>query len=316
MRIIFFGTPHFAVPSLEILLENKKNVVAVVTAPDKPAGRGRKLTASPIKECALKYNVPVLQPVNMKSPEFIETLRTFEADLQIVVAFRMMPEMVWNMPSKGTFNLHGSLLPQYRGAAPINWAIINGEKETGVTTFFLQHEIDTGNIIFSRKLEIDANENASVLHDKMMLTGADLVLKTVIAIESGSVSVLPQQLPASGLLKSAPKLNPENTCIDWTISGEEIRNKIRGLSLHPGAHTTFENSNADTIAVKIFQSSFIELDHNHSFGEIESDNKSNLKVFVSKGYISIEEIQLPGKSRMKIRDLLNGYKFEGRWIAK
>ncbi|HEY8938012.1 MAG TPA: methionyl-tRNA formyltransferase, partial [Cyclobacteriaceae bacterium] len=233
LRIIFMGTPEFAVPSLEILIENKINVVAVITAPDKPQGRGQKIVCSPVKECALKHNVPVLQPTNLKAPEFLEELKSYNANLQIVVAFRMLPEVVWNMPSLGTFNLHASLLPQYRGAAPINWAIINGEKETGATTFFLKHEIDTGSIIYQFKEPIHENDNVGTLYERLMKNGAQLVLKTVKAIEAGTYPSVPQ--PHDVEIKHAPKIFKETCQINWNQSAEQIRNFVRGLSPYPAA---------------------------------------------------------------------------------
>src|SRR5690349_13431411 len=239
LRIIFMGTPEFAVPSLEILLENKVNIVAVITAADKPQGRGNKIVYSPVKECALKHNVPVLQPTNLKSPEFLEELRSYQANLHIVVAFRMLPESVWKMPPLGTFNLHASLLPQYRGAAPINWAIINGEKETGVTTFFLEHEIDTGKIIFQERIKITEDETAGRLHDKLMSHGAELVLKTAEAIETSDFKTIEQSKMVNMLsetgkskpetfLKAAPKILKDTCRIAWTKNFEEIHNLIRG----------------------------------------------------------------------------------------
>src|SRR5688572_14256950 len=235
LRIIFMGTPEFAVPSLEILLENNFNVVAVITAPDKPQGRGQEVVGSPVKECALKYHVPVLQPTNLKSPEFLEELKSYNANLQIVVAFRMLPESVWSMPSLGTFNLHGSLLPQYRGAAPINWAIINGEKETGVTTFFLKHEIDTGSIIFQEKEPIHDSDDIGSLYERLMKRGSQLVLKTVKAIETGNYPTVPQ--PQGIEIKHAPKIFKETCEINWDQSTGQIINFVRGLSPYPGAWT-------------------------------------------------------------------------------
>jgi methionyl-tRNA formyltransferase len=227
------GTPEFAVPSLEILAENKFNVVAVITAPDKPQGRGQKLVASPVKQCAEKLGIPVLQPTNLKSPEFIEELRSYNANLQVVVAFRMLPEVVWAMPSYGTFNLHGSLLPQYRGAAPINWAIMNGEKETGVTTFFLQHDIDTGRIIFQETEPILDDDDVGTLYQRLMVKGAALVLKTVRAIEAEKYPSVPQ--PAGVEIHHAPKIFKETCEVNWDRPSKEICNFVRGLSPYPGA---------------------------------------------------------------------------------
>lgn len=310
MKIIFYGTPEFAVPSLELLLQHHKDIVAVVTAPDKPAGRGRKLTPSPVKEAALKHNLFVFQPEKLKDPEFLETLKNLNADLQIVVAFRMMPEVIWKMPSQGTFNLHGSLLPQYRGAAPINWAIINGEKNTGLTTFFLQQEIDTGRIIFSKEIEITDEDNATSLQNRMMIQGAELVLKTVEAIEKGSGSSTPQEEFIHSELKAAPKLSRENTRIHFNQGAIQIRNMIRGLSLHPGAHCELLKPDHETLTVKIFEAKANIHSHTHAIGEMETDNKTFLKIFVQDGSLDISELQFPGKSRMKIKDVLNGYKFD------
>src|SRR6187455_863869 len=238
LRIIFMGTPEFAVPSLEILIQNKFNVVAVITAPDKPQGRGQKLTPSPVKECALRYNIPVLQPTNLKSPQFLEELKSYQANLQIVVAFRMLPEIVWAMPSLGTFNLHGSLLPQYRGAAPINWAIINGEKETGVTTFFLKHEIDTGSIIFKEREPIHEDDTVGTLYERLMVKGANLVVQTAKAVESGQANGKPQS--AQPELKRAPKIFKETCEINWKQNAESVRNFVRGLSPYPAAWTVLD----------------------------------------------------------------------------
>lgn len=311
MKIIFYGTAEFAVASLEILIENGKEVVAVVTAPDKPAGRGRQLKMSDVKEAALRHNIPVLQPVNLKDPEFHQQLRQLNPDIQIVVAFRMMPEAVWNLPRLGTFNLHASLLPQYRGAAPINWAIINGENKTGVTTFFLQHEIDTGNIIFSQEVPIDPDENVSSLHDRMKIIGAQLVLKTINEIEKGTVQTHPQTTLITGELKSAPKLNKENTKIDFSKSAREINNLIRGLSYYPGAHAELVKADQECVPVKIFKAAIQESNHSHEIGTTQTDGKTFLKIFVKNGTIDILEMQLPGKSRMKIKEILNGNRTEG-----
>jgi methionyl-tRNA formyltransferase len=301
LRIIFMGTPEFAVPSLEILLENKINVVAVITAPDKPQGRGQKIVYSPVKACALKYNVPVLQPTNLKSPEFLEELKTYGANLQIVVAFRMLPEVVWNMPALGTFNLHASLLPQYRGAAPINWAIINGEKETGATTFFLKHEIDTGSIIFQEKETIRDSDDVGSLYERLMHQGAQLVLKTVRAIESGNYPSIPQT--TSTEIKHAPKIFKETCEINWNQSAEQVRNFVRGLSPYPAAWCTLAHK-----VYKIFKIAVKEGDENKLPGEYTTDNKNYLHVKTTDGWISIEELQPEGKRRMTIQDFFRGNK--------
>ncbi len=311
--IVFLGTPDFAVPSLEILVENGYPVVGVVTVPDKPAGRGQKILSSPVKQFAEKHNLKILQPVNLKDESFVHELKSLNADLQVVVAFRMLPEVVWNMPRLGTFNLHGSLLPQYRGAAPINWAVINGEKRTGVTTFFLKQEIDTGNIIFNSEIEITDSDTAGTIHDKLMTIGAQLVLKTVQSIESGKVKSLDQNSLTKGTLHSAPKLNRENTKLSLRLKPVEARNFIRGLSPYPAAHTELFNDNGIGFSLKIFDADATNIEHSNSIGKIETDNKSYLHIYLSGGYISINELQLSGRNKMKIRDFLNGVKFEGNW---
>lgn len=302
LRIIFMGTPEFAVPSLEILVQNKFNVVAVITAPDKPQGRGQKLTPSPVKECALKYNIPVLQPTNLKSPEFLEELKSYHANLQIVVAFRMLPEVVWAMPQLGTFNLHGSLLPQYRGAAPINWAIINGEKETGVTTFFLKHEIDTGSIIFQEKETIKEDDDVGTVYEQLMHKGAGLVLKTVQAIEQGDYPSVPQT--ASSEIKHAPKIFKETCQINWDQPSEQIRNFVRGLSPYPAAWTLIGGK-----TFKIFKCSFAHANSGAlQPGEFITDNKTYLYFKTSDGLMAIDEFQPEGKKRMNVQEFFRGNK--------
>ncbi len=301
LRIIFMGTPGFAVPSLEILVENKFNVVAVITAPDKPQGRGQKLMPSPVKECALKYGIPVLQPSNLKSPDFIEALKSYEANLQVVVAFRMLPEVVWAMPGLGTFNLHASLLPQYRGAAPVNWAIINGEKETGVTTFFLQHEIDTGRIIFQEQEPIAEDDDAGSLYGRLQKKGAQLVLKTVRAVETGNYPGVPQ--PAAGTIKQAPKIFRETCEIQWNNSAEQIRNFVRGLSPYPAAWTLVNGK-----VYKLFKISMAAVNKQGAAGSIETDNKNYLYIKTSDGWISVNELQAEGKRRMSIGEFFRGNK--------
>ncbi len=314
-KIVFLGTPDFAVPALATLVEKCYPISAVVTVPDKPAGRGQKILSSPVKQFAEKHGLKILQPANLKDESFVNELKALNADLQIVVAFRMLPEVVWNMPKLGTFNLHGSLLPQYRGAAPINWAIINGEKKTGVTTFFLKQEIDTGNIIFHEEVEITNDDNVETLHDKLMKVGSQLVLKTVQAIESGKIKSIDQSTLSTDTLKIAPKLNRENTRLPLTKNPEETRNFIRGLSPYPAAHSEFFNDNGIGFSVKIFNADAIMESHNQAIGKIETDNKSYLRIYLSGGYISINELQLSGRNKMKIRDFLNGIKFEGNWKA-
>jgi methionyl-tRNA formyltransferase len=302
LRIIFMGTPEFAVPSLEILIQNKLNVVAVITAPDKPQGRGQKLVPSPIKQCALHHQLPVLQPTNLKSPQFLEELKSYQANLQIVVAFRMLPEAVWSMPTLGTFNLHASLLPQYRGAAPINWAIINGETETGVTTFFLTHEIDTGSIIFQEREPILESDDAGTLYDRLMKKGASLVLKTVQAIESGNYPNEPQ--PAFAEINHAPKIFKETCEINWTQSVSQIINFVRGLSPYPGAWTRLQDK-----VYKIYKVSPVhEADLITPVSPWKTDHKTYLHVRAANGWVSIDEFQPEGKKRLTVAEFFRGNK--------
>lgn len=301
LRIIFMGTPEFAVASLETLVESKLNVVAVITAPDKPQGRGQKLVFSPVKECALKHGIAVLQPTNLKSPEFLEELKSYNANLQIVVAFRMLPEVVWAMPSLGTFNLHASLLPQYRGAAPINWAIINGEKETGVTTFFLKHEIDTGSIIFQEKEPIHDSDDVGVLYDRLMNRGAQLVLKTVRAIETGDFPSVPQSEKEE--IKHAPKIFKETCQIYWNQPSTKIINFIRGLSPYPAAWTVLNGK-----TFKVFKGESAVSSKQLVAGQIDTDNKTYLRIKTSDGWVSIVEFQPEGKKRMMIEEFFRGNK--------
>ena len=297
------GTPDFAVEPLRRLVEAGKNIVAVVTMPDKPAGRGHKIQFSPVKEYALSVGLPILQPVNLKDPEFVEELRSYQADLQIVVAFRMLPEIVWNMPPLGTFNLHASLLPQYRGAAPINWAVINGETETGITTFFLQHEIDTGNIIMQEKITIAPDDNAGIVHDKLMLLGADLVLKTVNQIESGNVASIPQP---DGELKAAPKIFKDTCLINFNTTAESVRNLVRGLAPYPAAWIELTDPAGNTTNMKIYEVSKELCTPSHPAGTLICDGKKILKVAVQDGYIHLDQVQLAGKKRMPAADLMRG----------
>jgi methionyl-tRNA formyltransferase len=306
LRIVFMGTPNFAVATLKTLVENHYNVVGVITAPDKPAGRGQKLSVSDVKQYAVSHNLTVLQPTNLKSEAFLEELKSLNANLQIVVAFRMLPEAVWRMPAYGTFNLHASLLPNYRGAAPINWAIINGETKTGVSTFFIDDKIDTGDMILQEEITIDPQENAGSLHDKLMEMGSQLVLKTVSLIENGQPKTISQKDDAT--IKTAYKLDKDNCKIDWNQPLNAIYNHIRGLSPYPGAWCKLING-SDTLDVKIYKVEKETADHNKSIGSI-TWTKNELKVAVSNGYILIKEIKLPGKRTMDIKSLLNGYKFE------
>ncbi len=313
-RIIFMGTPTFAVETLKLLVENKYNVVGVVTMPDKPAGRGHKVQESDVKKYAKSQNLPILQPEKLRDNEFLSDLKSLNADLNIVVAFRMLPEVVWDMPKHGTYNLHGSLLPQYRGAAPINWAIINGETETGVTTFKLVHEIDAGNIAYQSKIDISERDNAGSIHDKLMEVGAELTLKTVDAIIDGSITLQPQDTEKE-LLKSAPKIFKETCKIDWTLTAKEIDCFIRGLSPYPAAHTTLVRDN-ETINVKVFDATPITQDHELSIGTIVQENSSLLDIAVADGFIRILELQVQGRKRMKTVDFLNGFKIQQSDILK
>jgi len=302
-RIVFMGTPEFAVATLKALTEHQYNVVGVITVPDKPAGRGKKLRKSAVKQYAEKLGLPVLQPTNLKSEEFNNQLQALKPDLQIVVAFRMLPKIVWQLPKLGTFNLHASLLPDYRGAAPINWAIINGEQETGVTTFFIDDKIDTGEIILQEKVPITPDENASALHDKLMETGSELVLKTVDLISEKKIKTIPQ--PKLEIPKKAPKLNKDNTRINWNEKGKRINNLIRGLSMYPGAWTELQIDHKPPQKLIIYKSFFEPEHHHHRIGSIIM-NKKNLKIAVKDGYIYPELIKLQGKKMMPVKDFLNG----------
>ncbi len=299
------GTPDFAVASLQALVEEKYNVVAVITAPDRPAGRGRQLQQSAVKQYALSVGLPVLQPEKLKGESFIRELKIYEADLQVVVAFRMLPEVVWAMPKLGTFNLHGSLLPQYRGAAPLNWAIINGEKETGVTTFLLSHEIDTGAILFHEKITIDNKDNVGSVHDRLMHIGARLVLKTVDALAEGSYSLVEQDNIDAGKLKPAPKIFKEDCQINWNLPSEQIKNLVRGLSPYPAAFTTIVDAKDKELGMKIYDVAIGD-STSQSAGFIDTDCKTYLKVASADRWIFIKDAHLAGKKRMKIEDFLRG----------
>ena len=300
MRIVFMGTPDFAVASLDKLVQANKNIVGVITATDKYGGRGgKKLIQSAVKKYAVEKGLKVLQPKNLKAAEFIEELQSLKADIQIVVAFRMLPEVVWNMPPNGTFNLHGSLLPQYRGAAPINWAVINGEQVTGVTTFFLQHAIDTGEIIDQKKLPIGPDDTAGIVHDNMMALGADLVLETINNIENGTITSTPQD---ENLVSEAPKIFKETCEINWDQSIDEVYNFVRGLSPFPTAWTTLDEK-----MLKIYSCSKVKEPRSEDTPSIESDGKSYLRIWANDGYLDITDLQIQGKKRMAIRDFLNGY---------
>lgn len=305
-RIVFMGTPEFAVASLDALRKAGFTIVAVVTAPDKPAGRGMKLTQSAVKQYAVTHNIPVLQPEKLRDPAFLEQLRAFKADLQVVVAFRMLPEVVWNMPPLGSVNLHGSLLPQYRGAAPINWAVINGEKETGVTTFQLQHEIDTGNILLQQSFPVGEDETAGEVHDRMKEIGADVLVQTVRGLLKGELKAVSQDSVAARLpeseLRHAPKLFTDTCRIDFTKTTREIHNLVRGLSPFPGAFTQLHGK-----TLKIYRSQPESATPVHTPGTALSDGKNWLKFATADGYLLVKELQLEGKKKMDTGDFLRGY---------
>jgi len=306
MKLIFMGTPEFAVPSLNKLYEAGYDIVAVVTAPDKPAGRGMKLTQSAVKKYALGKNLPILQPEKLKDPAFIEQVRALNADVQVVVAFRMLPEIVWNMPPLGTINLHASLLPQYRGAEPINWAIINGEKETGVTTFKLQQEIDTGNILLQQKIPITQTETAGTLHDKMMESGAELLLETLNRLEKGTLKEMPQPSTFNhqpSTLQTAPKIFPETCQMNWDQPTDQIYNFIRGLSPYPTAFTFLDGKKLKVFLVEKEKTNTIE-----EPGKMSTDHKTILKFATTDGFIFLKEIQLEGKKKMGVEDFLRGWR--------
>ena len=308
LRIVFMGTPEFAVASLDALVKGGCNIVGVITAPDKPAGRGMQLQQSAVKKYAVENNLHVLQPEKLKNAEFLEALKALNADLQIVVAFRMLPEAVWNMPPMGSVNLHGSLLPQYRGAAPINWAVINGEKETGVTTFKLKHEIDTGDILLQESFPINETDNAGDVHDKMKAIGAALLVKTVKGFVDGSLKETPQSAAVSHdsrLLKHAPKIFTETCAIHWNKPVDEVYNLIRGLAPYPAAFTFLHDKK-----LKIYKAEKINKAPAIQPGNFETDNKTSLLFACSNGYISILELQLEGKKKMAIADFLRGYRFD------
>lgn len=319
IRIVFMGTPDFAVESLKVLVENNYQVVGVITAPDKPAGRGRQLSESAVKKYAVENNLNILQPEKLKNPEFIAELESLKADLQIVVAFRMLPEIVWNMPPMGTFNLHASLLPQYRGAAPLNWAIINGENETGVTTFLLSHEIDTGQIIFQEKVAIGENDTVGDLHDRMMTIGSGLVLKTVDALAEGKIEPVDQEklIENQDRIKQAPKIFKDDCRIDWTRDTESVRNLIRGLSPYPAAWTELEHpEKQEILTAKIFAA---KTDHGSlpaAPGTLLTDGKKYIKIACTDGWLSVSDIQLSGKKRMKADELMRGFQNLSEWKVK
>lgn len=316
LRIIFMGTPEFAVRSLKALVEKGYNVVGVVTAPDRPSGRGLQLHQSDVKVYALSCGLPVLQPEKLKDVNFLQELRALQADIQIIVAFRMLPEVVWKMAPLGTFNLHGSLLPLYRGAAPLNWAIINGDQETGVTTFLLKQEIDTGNILFQEKVQIGPAETVGELHDRLMVIGADLVIRTVDALAEEKVKPLPQiALHIEPERLHAPKIFKESCKIDWRKPAVTVNNLIRGLSPYPAAWTSFIGNGAET-GVKIFKASIETNNHNCQPGEIISDNKTYLKIACADGFLHITDLQIAGKKRLEIAPFLRGFSNAASYMAK
>jgi len=301
MKIVFMGTPDFAVASLNALLDADFDIVGIITAPDKPAGRGQKINESAVKRFAVQRGLRVLQPVKLKDPDFLNELKSLNADIQVVVAFRMLPELVWNMPPKGTINLHASLLPQYRGAAPINWAIINGEKRSGVSTFFLKQEIDTGDLLFAEEIDIEDDDTAGVLHDKLMVIGAGLLVKTIRAIEAGKYKEIPQNAHQENELKKAPKIFRDDCQINWDRPVKEVYNLIRGLSPYPAAFCQLQDK-----VLKIYRATAEEKPISGKQGDILTDNKTYLKFSCRDGLISVLELQLEGKKRMKVDEFLRG----------
>ena len=316
IRIAYFGTPEFAASQLEAIIKAGYEVAVVVTMPDKPAGRGRKIQYSDVKRAALAHNLPLLQPEKLKDPVFLEQLASYQADLFIVVAFRMLPAVVWQMPELGTFNLHASLLPQYRGAAPINFAIINGETETGLTTFFLNEEIDKGAVIMREKVAIRPDETAGELHDELMALGNKVVVETIQKIEKGEVRALPQEALAENLtLKPAPKISKEFCNVDWSKDCQTVYNHIRGLSPYPAAHTSIQSENGEIIELKIFSSDIERCAPKMPVGSIVTDNKKYLKIALKDGFIHMTQVQQAGKKAMPIADFLRGTQLLGDWKA-
>ena len=324
LRIVYMGTPDFAVEALRQLVEGGYNVVGVITMPDKPAGRGHKIQYSPVKQYALEQNLPLLQPEKLKDEAFVQALREWKADLQIVVAFRMLPEVVWSMPRLGTFNLHASLLPQYRGAAPINWAVINGDTETGITTFFLKHEIDTGEVIQQVRVPITDTDNVEIVHDKLMMLGGKLVVETVDAILNGVVKPVPQEeMAIVGELRPAPKIFKETCRIDWNQPVKKVYDFIRGLSPYPAAWSELVSPEGEVVVVKIFETEkYIRNEGKRcrnsrgcfcKVGSIETDGKKYIKVAVPDGFVSVLSLQLPGKKRLKTDELLRGFRLTNEY---
>ena len=309
LRIVYMGTPDFAVEALRCLVEGGYNVVGVITMPDKPAGRGHKLQQSPVKQYALAHGLPLLQPEKLKDEAFLAQLRAWNADLQIVVAFRMLPEVVWAMPRLGTFNLHASLLPQYRGAAPINWAVINGDTETGVTTFFLKHEIDTGEVIRQERVPIADTDDAGTVHDRLMLLGGRVVTETVDAILAGTAASIPQeQMAASGSLRPAPKIFKDTCRIDWSRSVKQVYDFVRGLSPYPAAWTELHQPGQEPVVLKVFETEKLPGHHDQPVGAVMTDGKTYLRVAAADGWVGIRSLQLPGKKRLHVDELLRGFR--------
>lgn len=318
LRIVYMGTPEFAVESLKRLVEGEYNIVGVITMPDKPMGRhGSVLQPSPVKQYAVSQGLKVLQPEKLKDEQFLAELRELKADLQIVVAFRMLPEVVWNMPPMGTFNLHASLLPQYRGAAPINWAVINGDTETGITTFFLKHEIDTGEIIDQVRVPIADTDNVEIVYNRLMMLGGDLVLKTVDAILDGNVKTTPQEeLAQIEELRPAPKIFKETCRIDWTQGVKKVYDFVRGLSPYPAAWTELHQGEQAPVMLKIFETEKQYCSHNYQPGSIDTDKKTYFRIATTDGYLNIRSLQLAGKKRMEVTDFLRGYRFDDSTYVK
>ena len=317
LRIIYMGTPDFAVETLRLLVERGYNVVAVVTMPDKPAGRGHKIQFSPVKQYALSVGLPVLQPERLKDEAFIEELRSYNAHLQIVVAFRMLPQVVWDMPPMGTFNLHASLLPQYRGAAPLNWAIMNGDKETGITTFFLTHEIDTGRVIQRRSIPIADTDNVGIIHDRLMEMGAEMVCETVDNIIADKVVAIAQEeLMTDEPLRPAPKIF-KNTChLDFVRKVEDLYNQVRGLSPYPAAWCEFVSPEGEAVGVKVFEAARHICEHCNTPGTIHTDGKKVIEIACEDGYLQILSLQLAGKKRLTAEELLRGFRLTNDYIAR
>ncbi len=316
MRIVFFGTPDFAVTCLDFLVKNGHNVVGVVTMPDKPSNRGHKINFSAVKQYALDNKLPLLQPANLKDPIFLEDLRALKADLNIVVAFRMLPKDVYAMPPMGSFNLHGSLLPKYRGAAPIHWAVINGEKETGLTTFLLNEKIDEGEIMFQQKIQIGENETTGELHDRMKVKGGELILKTLEALKNGDIKTICQtKIEVKPSL--APKIYKDTTLIPWHKTGREIVDFVRGMCPYPSATTIFFNEKTQTdLFLKVYGVEFVEFTHDKNIGSVEVNIRDGFRVYCQDGYIKILDFQLSGKKRMSTDEFLRGNRLDSNFVVK